>query len=204
MVVVGGGFGGATAAKYVRLFSNNSIDVTLIEPNAAFVSCPMSNLVVGGHSTIAEITTPYSNLSQRHGVKVVRDMVDSIDPVKRTVKLASGGELPYDRLILSPGIDFMPTLPGMAKAGATEKVLHAWKAGPQTVALRQQLEALPDGGTYAISIPAGALPLPTRPLRARLHGGQLLQGGQAQEQGHDLRCQRRHHLQEGPVHQGLG
>jgi NADPH-dependent 2,4-dienoyl-CoA reductase/sulfur reductase-like enzyme len=163
VVVVGGGFGGATAAKYVRLFSNNSIDVTLIEPNAAFVSCPMSNLVVGGHSTIAEITTPYSNLSQRHGVKVVRDMVDSIDPVKRTVKLASGGELPYDRLILSPGIDFMPTLPGMAKAGAAEKVLHAWKAGPQTVALRQQLEALPDGGTYAISIPLAPYRCPPGP-----------------------------------------
>ncbi|MFN7122542.1 MAG: FAD-dependent oxidoreductase, partial [Hydrogenophaga sp.] len=77
VVVVGGGFGGATAAKYVRMFSNNSIDVTLIEPNAAFVSCPMSNLVVGGHSTMAEITTPYSNLTARHGVKVVRDMVES-------------------------------------------------------------------------------------------------------------------------------
>mgnify|MGYP006167905509 FL=1 len=163
VVVVGGGFGGATAAKYVRMFSNNSIDVTLIEPNAAFVSCPMSNLVVGGHSTLAEITTPYSNLSQRHGIKVVRDMVDSIDPVKRTVKLASGGELPYDRLILSPGIDFMPTLPGMAKAGAADKVLHAWKAGPQTTALRQQLEALPDGGTYAISIPLAPYRCPPGP-----------------------------------------
>lgn len=163
VVVVGGGFGGATAAKYVRMFSNNSIDVTLIEPNAAFVSCPMSNLVVGGHSTIAEITTPYSNLSQRHGIKVVRDMVESIDPVKRTVKLASGGELPYDRLILSPGIDFMPTLPGMIKPGATDKVLHAWKAGPQTTALRQQLQALPDGGTYAISIPLAPYRCPPGP-----------------------------------------
>lgn len=163
VVVVGGGFGGATAAKYVRMFSNNSIDVTLIEPNAAFVSCPLSNLVVGGHATMAEITTPYSNLTARHGVKVVRDMVDSIDPVKRTVKLASGGELPYDRLILSPGIDFMPTLPGMVKPGATEKVLHAWKAGPQTTALRQQLEALPDGGTYALSIPLAPYRCPPGP-----------------------------------------
>ncbi|MBT9462393.1 FAD/NAD(P)-binding oxidoreductase [Hydrogenophaga sp.] len=163
VVVVGGGFGGATAAKYVRLFSGNSIDVTLIEPNAAFVSCPMSNLVVGGHSTMAEITTPYDNLSKRHGIKVVRDMVDSIDPVKRTVKLASGGELPYDRLILSPGIDFMPTLPGLAKPGAADKVLHAWKAGPQTAALRQQLEALPDGGTYAISIPLAPYRCPPGP-----------------------------------------
>jgi sulfide dehydrogenase [flavocytochrome c] flavoprotein subunit len=164
VVVVGGGYGGATAAKYVRLFSDHSIDVTLVEPNAAFVSCPISNLVLGGHKTMADITTPYDNLSKRHGVKVVRDMVASIDPAKRTVKLASGGELPYDRLILSPGIDFMmDTLPGMAKPGATDKVLHAWKAGPQTLALRQQLEAMPDGGVYALSIPLAPYRCPPGP-----------------------------------------
>ncbi len=164
VVVVGGGYGGATAAKYVRLFSDHSIDVTLVEPNAAFVSCPISNLVLGGHKTMADITTPYDNLGKRHGVKVVRDMVASIDPAKRTVKLASGGELPYDRLILSPGIDFMwDTLPGMAKPGAADKVLHAWKAGPQTVALRQQLEALLDGGVYALSIPLAPYRCPPGP-----------------------------------------
>ncbi len=164
VVVVGGGYGGATAAKYVRLFSDHSIDVTLVEPNAAFVSCTISNLVLGGHKTMADITTPYDNLSKRHGVKVVRDMVASIDPAKRTVKLASGGELPYDRLILSPGIDFMmDTLPGMAKPGATDKVLHAWKAGPQTLALRQQLEAMPDGGVYALSIPLAPYRCPPGP-----------------------------------------
>ncbi len=164
VVVVGGGYGGATAAKYVRLFSDHGIDVTLVEPNAAFVSCPISNMVLGGHKTMSDITVPYENLSKRHGIKVVRDMVASIDPVKRTVKLASGGELPYDRLILSPGIDFMwDTLPGMAKPGAADKVLHAWKAGPQTVALRQQLEALPDGGTYALSIPLAPYRCPPGP-----------------------------------------
>src|SRR5690606_19194625 len=164
VVVVGGGYGGATAAKYVRLFSDHGIDVTLIEPNAAFVSCPISNLVIGGHKTMADITTPYDNLSKRHGVKVVRDMVASIDPAKRTVKLASGGELPYDRLIVSPGIDFMwDTLPGMAKEGAKDKVLHAWKAGPQTVALRKQLEAMPDGGVYALSIPLAPYRCPPGP-----------------------------------------
>ncbi|MDZ4174187.1 MAG: FAD/NAD(P)-binding oxidoreductase, partial [Hydrogenophaga sp.] len=115
VVVVGGGYGGATAAKYVRLFSDYGINVTLIEPNPAFVSCPISNLVIQGSKTIADITTPYDNLEKRHGVKIVRDMVASIDAEKRMVKLASGGELPYDRLILSPGIDFMwDTLPGMA------------------------------------------------------------------------------------------
>jgi NADPH-dependent 2,4-dienoyl-CoA reductase/sulfur reductase-like enzyme len=164
VVVVGGGYGGATAAKYVRMFSDYGIDVTLIEPNAAFVSCPISNLVVGGHKTMADITTPYDNLSKRHGVKVVRDMVASIDATKRTVKLASGGELPYDRLILSPGIDFMwDTLPGMARPGAADKVLHAWKAGPQTLALRQQLEAMPDGGVYALSIPLAPYRCPPGP-----------------------------------------
>jgi sulfide dehydrogenase [flavocytochrome c] flavoprotein subunit len=164
VVVIGGGYAGATAAKYVRMFSDNRIDVTLVEPNSAFISCPISNLVIGGHKTMADITTPYDNLSKRHGVKMVRDMVESIDTTKRTVKLASGGELPYDRLIVSPGIDFMlDTIPGLAKPGALEKVTHAWKAGPQTALLRQQLEAMPDGGTFAISIPLAPYRCPPGP-----------------------------------------
>ncbi|MCB2016212.1 MAG: FAD-dependent oxidoreductase [Hydrogenophaga sp.] len=164
VVVVGGGYGGATAAKYVRLFSDYGIDVTLVEPNPAFVSCPISNLVLNGAKSINDITTPYDNLGKRHGVKVVRDMVASIDADKRTVKLASGGVLPYDRLIVSPGIDFMwETLPGMAKEGAKDKVLHAWKAGPQTVALRKQLEAMPDGGVYALAIPRAPYRCPPGP-----------------------------------------
>ncbi|MDM7950072.1 NAD(P)/FAD-dependent oxidoreductase [Hydrogenophaga sp.] len=164
VVVVGGGYAGATAAKYLRMFSDNRIQVTLIEPNADFISCPISNLVLGGHKTMADITTPYSNLEKRHGIKLVRDMVASIDPDKRMVKLASGGELPYDRLIVSPGIDFMwESLPGMAKPGAQDKVLHAWKAGPQTVALRKQLEAMPDGGVYALTIPLAPYRCPPGP-----------------------------------------
>lgn len=164
VVVVGGGYGGATAAKYVRMFSDHGISVTMIEPSEAFVSCPISNLVVQGSKTMADITTPYDNLTKRHGVKVVRDMVASIDPDKRTVKLMSGGELTYDRLILSPGIDFMwNTLPGMAKEGAKDQVLHAWKAGAQTVALRKQLEAMPDGGVYALTIPLAPYRCPPGP-----------------------------------------
>jgi NADPH-dependent 2,4-dienoyl-CoA reductase/sulfur reductase-like enzyme len=164
VVVVGGGYGGATAAKYVRMWSDQQINVTLVEPNAAFVSCPISNLVLGGSKTIADITSPYDNLSRRHGVTVVRDMVTSIDPDKRTVRLAGGGELPYDRLILSPGVDFMMDgLPGMAKAGAQDQVLHAWKAGPQTLALRRQLEAMPDGGVYALTIPLAPYRCPPGP-----------------------------------------
>lgn len=164
VVVVGGGYGGATAAKYVRLWSDYRIDVTLVEPNAAFVSCPISNLVLGGSKTMADITTPYDNLTRRHGVRMVRDSVTTIDPDKRVVRLAGGTELPYDRLILSPGVDFMwETLPGMAKPGAQDRVLHSWKAGPQTVALRRQLEAMPDGGVYALAIPLAPYRCPPGP-----------------------------------------
>lgn len=163
VVVIGGGYAGATAAKYVRMFSDYQIDVTLIEPSAMFVSCPISNLVVGGHKTMADITTPYDNLSKRHGVRLVRDRVDSIDAVKRTVKLAGGAELPYDRLIVSPGIDFLNDIPGLNKPGAQDKVLHAWKAGPQTAALRAQLEAMPDGGVFAMTIPLAPYRCPPGP-----------------------------------------
>ena len=164
VVVVGGGFGGAAAAKYVRMWSNGGIQVTLVEPNAAFVSCPISNLVLNGKNTVADITTPYSNLVSKHGVNVIHDMVTSINAEKRVVKLAKGGELSYDRLILSPGVDFMwETLPGMAAAGAKDNILHAWKAGPQTVALRKQLEAMPDGGVFAMSIPLAPYRCPPGP-----------------------------------------
>ena len=164
VVVVGGGYGGATAAKYVRMWSDYSVNVTLVEPNTAFVSCPISNLVIGGSKTIADVTTPYDNLTQRHGVRVVRDVAASIDPDKRIVKLASGAELPYDRLILSPGVDFIyDALPGLTRPGAQDRVLHAWKAGAQTVALRKQLEAMPDGGVFAMAIPLAPYRCPPGP-----------------------------------------
>ncbi len=164
VVVIGGGYGGATAAKYLRLFSEGAVDVTLVEPNAAFVSCPISNLVVGGYKTMADITTPYDNLQKRHGVKLVKDMVTAIDAEKKVVKLAGGGELPFDRVIVSPGIGFMTeNMPGLAKPGAQDKVLHAWKAGEQTVALRKQLEAMPDGGAYVLSIPLAPYRCPPGP-----------------------------------------
>ena len=164
VVVIGGGYGGATAAKYVRMWSDYGIDVTLVEPNSTFISCPISNLVLGGSKTMADITTPYDNLVKRHGVRLVQDMVTRIDSDKRMVMLAKGGELPYDRLIVSPGVDFMwEYLPGMAKDGAKDKVLHSWKAGAQTVALRKQLEAMPDGGVYALSIPLAPYRCPPGP-----------------------------------------
>ena len=154
VVVVGGGYGGATAAKYVRLLSNYQMDVVLIEPNPSFVSCPISNLVLGGSQTMADITTPYDALSNKHGVTQVRDWVSSIDASKKTVTLKGGNSIAYDKLIISPGIDLMwKSIEGLQAANASGQILQAWKAGPETLALRRQLEAMPDGGVYALTIP---------------------------------------------------
>lgn len=152
VVVVGGGWGGATAAKYLRLWSEGAIDVTLVEPNRSFVSCPISNLVLGGSRTIEQLTTSYDGL-RKHGVNVVHDTVTAIDADKRQVRMASGGTLSFDRAVVSPGIDFMfEQVKGMDSA-ATETIPHAWKAGPQTLLLRRQMESMPDGGVIVMSIP---------------------------------------------------
>lgn len=152
VVIVGGGFGGSTAARYLKLWGGN-VDVTLVERNANFISCPISNLVIGGHKQMADITRGYGGLTAL-GVKVVQGEVTAIDAAAKKVRLADGGELAYDRLIVSPGIDFMTDqVAGLATPAAQASILHSWKAGPQTVALRQQLEAMRDGGVYAISIP---------------------------------------------------
>jgi NADH dehydrogenase FAD-containing subunit len=105
VVVVGGGFGGATAAKHVSMWGEGKIEVVMIEPQSAFISCPISNLVLGGSKSMADITLTYDNLARRHGVKLVRDTVARIDPAKKEVTLAGGGVLGYDKLIVSPGID---------------------------------------------------------------------------------------------------
>jgi sulfide dehydrogenase [flavocytochrome c] flavoprotein chain len=152
VVVVGGGFGGATAARYLRLWGGN-IDVTLVERNPNFISCPISNLVIGGHKQMADITRGYASL-QAVGVKLVQGEVRTVDAAGKKVRLASGAELSYDRLILSPGVDFMmDSVGGLDGAIDRGQVMHAWKAGPQTAALRRQLEAMPDGGVFAMSIP---------------------------------------------------
>ncbi|NBU88046.1 MAG: flavocytochrome C [Betaproteobacteria bacterium] len=164
VVVVGGGYGGATAAKYVRLLSDYQIDVVLVEPNAAFVSCPISNLVIGGSKTLADVTSPYDKLQSKHGVKVVRDHVTGVDAGKKTVTLASGGTIRYDKLVLSPGIELMlNTIEGLQAANASGQVLQAWKAGPETLALRKQLEQMRDGGVYAIAIPEAPYRCPPGP-----------------------------------------
>ena len=152
VVIVGGGFGGSTAARYLKMWGGN-VDVTLVERSASFVSCPISNLVLGGHKQMADITRGYDGLKAL-GVKMVQGEVTAIDAAAKKVTLAGGAELAYDRLILSPGVDFMTEgTPGLQAALDSGRVLHSWKAGPQTVALRQQLEAMPDGGVFALSIP---------------------------------------------------
>ncbi len=163
VVVIGGGFGGATAAKYIRMWSDGGINVTLVERNPAFVSCPISNLVLGGVKTIADITTGYDGL-KKHGVRVIQGEAVAVDPVKRSVKLGNGQELSYDRLVVSPGIDFLwDSVPGLTPQLSETKILHSWKAGPQTVALRKQLEDMKDGGVYALCIPRSPYRCPPGP-----------------------------------------
>jgi len=162
VVVIGGGFGGATAAKYIRMWGPG-IEVILVERNADFVSCPISNLVYGGSKTMKDITYGYSGLA-RYGVKVVRDTAFEVNTSAKTVKLVKGGDLKYDRLVVSPGIDFMfEEITGYGEAMIAKRVLHAWKAGPETVALQKQLAEMRDGGVYVLSVPLAPYRCPPGP-----------------------------------------
>jgi sulfite dehydrogenase len=162
VVVVGGGFGGATAAKYIRLW-DPSIDVVLIERDTTFTSCPISNLVLGGFASMQDISRGYDGL-RRHGVTVVQDEAVAIDAAKKTVRLGRGGDVAYERLVVSPGIDFnFGEVQGYEAAMRSGAVLHAWKAGPQTAALRQKLEQMRDGGVYILSMPLAPYRCPPGP-----------------------------------------
>jgi sulfide dehydrogenase [flavocytochrome c] flavoprotein subunit len=162
VVVVGGGFGGGTAAKYVKRFMPQA-EVTLVERDRQFVTCPFSNYVIGGLiKDIKQITHGYDKIAKR-GVKVVHDEAVGVDPSARKVTLKGGSVLDYDRLVLAPGIDFnYEGLPGYSEAAA-EVMPHAWKAGPQTLLLKKQLEAMPDGGTVIIVAPANPFRCPPGP-----------------------------------------
>ncbi len=164
VVIIGGGYGGATAAKYIRLFSDYRIEVVLIEPEGQFLSCPMSNLIIGGSKTMADISSSYSSLSSRHGVQQVRDSATAIDAERKLVTLARGNRIRYDKLVLSPGVDLMfDSIEGLQAAHDSGQILQAWKAGPETQALRRQLEAMPDGGVFAITIPEAPYRCPPGP-----------------------------------------
>ncbi len=164
LVVVGGGFGGASAARFARV-AHPDLDVTLVEPQPRFLTCPYTNLVLGGARRLEDITHSYDGLRAR-GVRVVRDWAEAIDPGARTVRLRNGGAaLPYDRLILSPGIALRHgAIEGYDEAAA-QLMPHAWIAadGAQTLLLRRQLEAMPDGGVVGLAIPANPFRCPPGP-----------------------------------------
>jgi sulfide dehydrogenase [flavocytochrome c] flavoprotein subunit len=163
VVVVGGGYGGTIAAKYIRMF-DKSIEVVLIEPNQQFVSCPFSNLYIGGLlKDMSSLTIGYDKLAANHGITMVHDSVTAIDAVKKTVTVSSG-TIDYDRLVLSPGVDFRAEeLDGYDLASTPLVMPHAWKAGAQTALLRKQLVDMPDGGTVVITIPLAPFRCPPGP-----------------------------------------
>jgi NADPH-dependent 2,4-dienoyl-CoA reductase/sulfur reductase-like enzyme len=163
VVVVGGGFAGATAAKYLRVWAPD-IDVVLIEPNREWISCPLSNRVLAGTLSLRDLARDYSQLAGRHGVKVVHATVTQVDPAKREVRTDRGERFGYDRLIIAPGVDFAyEGIAGLETEAARERVPHAWKAGPQTVALRKRIAELRPGGTVAMHIPKAPYRCPPGP-----------------------------------------
>lgn len=163
VVVIGAGFGGATAAKYLRKWSNGAVEVTVIERNKEFISCPTSNEVLAGYRDYKTLVHGYDHLRKNWGVKVVNASVTDVDTAKRLVKTDLAGEFAYDRLIVSPGFDFNYDSIAGYDDKAREIVLHAWKAGSQTLALKKQLEELPDGGTFVLSIPKAPYRCPPGP-----------------------------------------
>lgn len=163
VLVIGGGFGGATAAKYLRYLSDGRIAVTLVEPNPLFVSCPLSNLVLEGEKQVIDLSHGYGGLEQL-GVKRLATRVSQLDVPGRRAQLADGSWIGYDKLILAPGIDFnWNGIAGLQAANQAGQVLQAWKAGAETTALRAQLEAMADGGVFAITIPEAPYRCPPGP-----------------------------------------
>jgi NADPH-dependent 2,4-dienoyl-CoA reductase/sulfur reductase-like enzyme len=159
VVVIGGGWGGATAAKHIRL-ADPSLDVVMLEPNKRFVSCPLSNLVLSGVRNLKSLEFGYDGL-RAHGVRVRHEMATAIEPDRRRVRVGDG-YLSYERLVVAPGVEFQwEQIDGLAAAQDT--VLHAWKAGPQTVQLARQLHAMSDGGVFVMSIPPVAYRCPPGP-----------------------------------------
>jgi NADPH-dependent 2,4-dienoyl-CoA reductase/sulfur reductase-like enzyme len=152
VVIIGGGFGGATAARYLRRF-NPALQITLVEPASEFVMCPMSNRVIHGGLSLRDISRPYTRLVAQNGLRWVQARADAIDTALREVRVGSE-KIPYDRLIVAPGVDYLyDGIEGLQTAAQQARVPHAWKAGEQTQQLRQMLQALPDGGVVAMTVP---------------------------------------------------
>ena len=162
VVVIGGGMGGATVAKYLRLWGGTGVSVTLVERDSAYTSNILSNLVLNGQRTITSLQYGYSNLATRYGIRMVKGDVTAIDPVGHSVTLADGSKLPYDRLVIAPGVEF-DIYPGLETAAAQAKVPHAWKAGVQTTQLRNMLVNMKAGETFVMTIPAKPYRCPPGP-----------------------------------------
>jgi sulfide dehydrogenase [flavocytochrome c] flavoprotein subunit len=162
VLIVGGGFGGATCAKYLRRYAP-AAEIVLVERDEQFMTCPFSNAVLAGMYDMDFITHGYDALRERDGVNVVHDNATAVDPAGKTVSLAGGDVLKYDRLVVSPGIDFRwGAIEGYSEE-ASAAMPHAWKAGPQTMLLRKQLEAMPDGGVVIIAPPRNPFRCPPGP-----------------------------------------
>jgi NADPH-dependent 2,4-dienoyl-CoA reductase/sulfur reductase-like enzyme len=163
VVVVGGGAGGATAARYIAKDSNGEIDVTLIEPSRSYYTCFFSNLYIGGFRELDSIEHSYGTLASEYGVNVVHDWATGVDRDAKTVSLAGGESVPYDRLILSPGIDFVEGSVAGWDVSAQNVMPHAYKGGSQTELLKAQIEAMPEGGTYVMVAPPNPYRCPPGP-----------------------------------------
>jgi sulfide dehydrogenase [flavocytochrome c] flavoprotein subunit len=163
VVIVGGGIGGATAAKYLRLAAPD-VKITLVEPVKRFITCLRSNDVAVGHMTMDDITFTYDALRSKYKINVIHDRVIGFDPDKKTVQLDAGKTLGYDKLIVSPGIDFIyGDVEGYDRETAETAMPHAWKAGPQTLLLKKQLEAMPEGGRFLMVAPPNPFRCPPGP-----------------------------------------
>ncbi len=175
VVVVGGGFGGAAAAKYLKMMSPE-LDVTLVEKNKIYTSCPLSNEVISGHGNLKDLEIGYDGLKKR-GINVVFDEVAAIDPVKKSVALKGGKTLAYDAMVMSPGVDFnYGGVEGYTQALAEGDLPHAYKAGPQTLKLQKQLMAMPDGGVFVITVPPGPFRCPPGPYERASQVAAYLKG----------------------------
>ena len=163
VVVIGGGAGGATAARYIAKDSKGAIDVTLVEPTRTYYTCFFSNLAIGGFRTYDSIGHSYGKLASDYGVNVVHDWAVGVDRDARTVSLAGGGTLPYDRLVVSPGIDFVDGSVEGWSVSAQNAMPHAYKAGSQTQLLKAQIEAMPEGGTFVMVAPPNPFRCPPGP-----------------------------------------
>lgn len=176
IVVVGGGFGGATCAKYLRKLAGPMITITLIEKNRQYITCPFSNAVIGGMRTLDTLTHNYDTLAKQYNIDVVFDTVTGVDATAKSVSLQGGKKLSYERLVISPGIDFKWGAIEGYDAAASEILPHAWKAGTQTTLLRKQLLDMPDGGVVVIVAPADPFRCPPGPYeRASLIANYLQQ-----------------------------